>query len=148
MGAGKSSNFETEGWAKTGGERKPMSLTSRLRISGAEMECIECQPNKLLEDLCFTGELKDVAVGVPRSEMGCGLLRGGGCCRVALASEEMEPSSSRTPYAEGLNSSTMVAWRARGGCLVDPFKDGEGWLVVKLELVVDWKKGLMKAGMC
>ena len=93
-------------------------ITSRFRISGAGMECIECQPNKLLEDLCFTGELKDVAVGVPGSEMGCGLLRGGGCCRVALASEEMEPSPSRTPYAEGLNSSTTVAWHARGGCLL------------------------------
>ena len=37
--------------------------------------------------------------------------------------------------ADGLNPSTMVGslgWRSRGGCLVDPFKDGALWLVVKL----------------
>ena len=137
MGAGKSGNFETEGRAEIGGEgseaNEPFAdITSGLRISGAETDGIEGQPNKLLEDLCFTGELKDVAVGVPGSEMGCGLLRGGGRCGVALGSEETELSPGRTPCAEGLNSSTMVAWRARGGCLVDPFKDGADWLVVKL----------------
>ena len=26
----------------------------------------------------------------------------------------------------------MVGWCSRGGCLVDPFKDGADWLVVKL----------------
>lgn len=137
MGAGRSGNFETEARAEIGGEgseaNEPFAdITSGLRISGAETDCTEGQPNKLLEDFCFTGELKDVAVGVPGSEMGCGLLRGGGCCGVALGSEETELPPGRTPYAEGLNSSTIVAWRARGGCLVDPFKDGADWLVVKL----------------
>lgn len=130
MGAGgKSGNFETEGRAEIGGEgseaNEPFAdITSGLRISGAETDCREGQPNKLLEDLCFTGELKDVAVGVPGREMGCGLLRGGGCCGVVLGSEETELLPDRAPYAEGLNSSTMVAWRARGTCLVDPFKGG------------------------
>jgi len=137
MGVGKSGNFETEGRAEIGGEGSEASeffadITSGLRISGAELDCIEGQPNRLLEDLCFTGELKEVAVGVPGREMGCTLSRGGGCCGVALGSEETELSPGRTPYAEGLNSSTMVAWRARGGCLVDPFKDGADWLAVKL----------------
>jgi len=85
-------------------------------MSGAEMDGIEGQPNKLLEDFCFVGELKDVAVGVPGRDMGC-ILRGGGCCGVVL-------SPCRTPSADGLNPSTMVGWRSRGGCLVDPFKDG------------------------
>jgi hypothetical protein len=69
-----------------------------------------------------------VAVGVPGREMGC-ILRGGGCCGVVLASE---PSPGRTPCANGLNPSTKVGWRSRGGCLVDPFKDGADWLVVKV----------------
>lgn len=137
MGAGISGNFETEGRAEIGGEgseaNEPFAdITSGLRISGVEMDCIEGQPNRLFEDLCFTGELKDVPVGVPGREMGSTLLRGGGCCGVALPSEETELLPGRIPYAEGLNSSTMVAWRTRGGCLVDPFKDGADWLVVKL----------------
>jgi len=137
MGVGRSGNFETEARAEIGGEgseaNEPFAdITSGLRISGAETDCTEGQPNKLLEDFCFTGELKDVAVGVPGSEMGCGLLRGGGCGGVALGSEEVELPPGRTPYAEGLNSSTIVAWRTRGGCLADPFKDGADWLVVKL----------------
>lgn len=134
MGVGMSGNFETDGRAEIGGEGSEANeffadITNGLRISGAELDCIEGQPNKLLEDFCFTGELKEVAVGVPGREIGCTLLRGGGCCGVALASEL---SPGRTPCAEGLNSSTMVAWRARGGCLADPSKDGADWLVVKL----------------
>lgn len=94
-------------------------------MSGAEMDGMEGQPNKL-EDFCFVGELKDVAVGVPGRDMGC-ILRGGGCCGVVLAS-----GATVLSPAEGLNPSTMVGWRERGGCLVDPFRDGADWLVDKL----------------
>jgi hypothetical protein len=129
-------NLETEGRAETGGEgseaNEPFAdITSGLRISGAEMDGREGQPNKLLEDFCFVGELKDVAVGVPGRDMGC-TLRGGGCCGVVLASGATVLSPCRTPSADDLNPSTMVGCRSRGGCLVDPFKDGADWLVVKL----------------
>jgi hypothetical protein len=127
-------NLETEGRAETDGEgseaNEPFAdITSGLRISGAEMDGKEGQPNKLLEDFCFVGELKDVAVGVPGREIGC-TLRGGGCCGVVLASETTDPLPGRTLSADGLNPSTRVGWRSRGGCLVDPFKDGADWLVV------------------
>jgi hypothetical protein len=129
-------NLKTEGRAETGGEGSEASepfadITSGLRISGPEMDGREGQPNKLLEDFCFVGEANDAAVGVPGREIGC-TLRGGGCCGVVLASEIMVPFPGRTPSADGLNSSTIVGWRWRGGCLVDPFKDGADWLVVKL----------------
>src|SRR5579863_2174352 len=99
MRASNSGNFETEGRAEIGGEGSEANeafadITNGLRISGAEMTCIEGQPNRL-DDLCFTGKLKGVAVGVPGRDMGNALLRGGGCCGVALTSE---------------------AWRARSGC--------------------------------
>jgi hypothetical protein len=121
-------NLETEGRAETGGEgseaNEPFAdITSGLRISGPEMDGREGQPNKLLEDFCFVGELKDVAVGVPGRDMGC-TLRGGGCCGVVLASGGTRPSPGPTPSADGLNPSTIVGWRERGGCLFDPFKDG------------------------
>ncbi len=73
-------------------------------------------------------------VGVPGREMGC-ILRGGGCWGVELDSEvpwDAEPSPGRIPCADSLNPSTMVGWRSGGGCLVDPFKDGTDWFVVKL----------------
>ena len=119
-------NLETEGRAETGGDGSEASepfadITNGLRISGAEMDGIEGQPNKLLEDFCFVGGLKDVAVGVPGREMGC-ILGGGGYCGVVLAPRTPEVSPDRTP--SGLNPSTRVGWRSRGGCLVDPFKDG------------------------
>lgn len=101
-------------------------MNSGLRISDSEKDCTEGQPNRLFEDFCFVGGLKDVPVGVPGREMGC-TLRGGGFWGVVLASEE--PSPGRT---DGLNPSTMVGWRSGGGYLADPFKDGADWLVVKL----------------
>jgi hypothetical protein len=134
VGVGKSTtlgNLDREGRAETGGEgseaNEPFAdMNSGLRISGSERDCTEGQPNRLFEDFCFVGGLKDVPVGVPGREMGC-ILRGGGCWGVVLASEE--PSPGRT---DDLNPSTMVGWRSGGGYLVDPFKDGADWLVVKL----------------
>ena len=122
-------NFEREGRAEIGGEGSETNerfadITNGLRISGTELDCTEGQPNKAFEDLCFVGGLEDVPVGVPGREMGC-ILGGGGCWGVVLASGVPEG-------ADGLNSSTMVAWRSRGGCLVDPFKDGADWLVAIL----------------
>ena len=118
-------NFETEGRAETGGEgseaNEPFAdITNGLRISGPEMDGKEGQPNKLLEDFCFVGGLKDVAVGVPGREMGC-ILGGGGYCGVVVV--VLAPGTTG-PSVNGLNPSTRVGWRSRGGCLVDPFKDG------------------------
>jgi hypothetical protein len=98
-------NLETEGRAETGGEGSDAKeffaeITSGLRISGAEMDCKEGQPNRVV-DFCFIGELKDVAVGVPGREMGC-ILTGGGCCGVPFpsgVSEAVEPSPGRVPCA-------------------------------------------------
>ena len=131
MGVGESTtlgNFKTEGRAETGGEgseaNEPFAdITSGLRISGAELICTEGQPNRLLEDFCFVGELKAVAVGVPGREMGF-ILRGGGCCGVVLTPGATGPSSGCTPNEDGLNPSTRVGWRSRDGFLIDPFKDG------------------------
>jgi hypothetical protein len=122
-------NFEREGRAEIDGEGSETNelfadITSGLRISGTELDCTEGQPNKLFEDFCFVGGLKDVPVGVPGREMGW-IFGGGGCWGVVLASEVPEG-------ADGLNPSTMVGWRSRGGCVTDPFKDGADWLVVKL----------------
>jgi hypothetical protein len=122
-------NFEREGRAEIGGEGSDTNevfaeITNGLKISGTELDCTEGQPNKLFEDFCFVGGLKGASVGVPGREMGC-ILGGGGCWGVVLASEVPED-------ADGLNPSTMVGWRSRGRCLVDPFKDGADWLVVKL----------------
>ena len=122
-------NFERDGRAEVGGEGSETNelfadITNGLRISGTELDCTEGQPNKLFEDFCFVGGLKDVPVGVPGREMGC-ILGGGGCWGVVLVSEVPEG-------ADGLNPSMVVGWRSRGGCLVDPFKDGADWLVVKL----------------
>ena len=126
-------NLEREGRAETGGEgseaNEPFAdITSGLRISGSERDCTEGQPNRLFEDFCFVGGLKDVPVGVPGRDIGC-ILGGGGCWGVPLASEE--PSPGRVP-CDDLKPSTMVGWRSIGGCLVDPFNDGADWLVVKL----------------
>ena len=103
-------NFEREGRAEIGGEgsetNELFADINGLRISGTELDCTECQPNKLFEDFCFVGGLKDVPVGVPGREMGC-ILGGGGCWGVVLASEVPEG-------ADGLNPSTMVGWRSRG----------------------------------
>jgi hypothetical protein len=123
-------NFEREGRAEIGGEGSETNelfadITNGLRISGTELDCTEGQPKRLFEDFCFVVGLKDVPVGVPGREMGC-ILGGGGCWGVVLASRVPEG-------ADGLNSSTMVRWRSRGRCLVDPFKDGADWLVVKLD---------------
>lgn len=77
-------NFESEGRAEIGGEGSETNelfadITNGLRISGTELDCTEGQPNKLFEDFCFVGGLKeDVPVGVPGREMGC-ILGGGGC---------------------------------------------------------------------
>lgn len=130
-------NFDREGRAEIGGEGSETNelfadITNGLRISGTVLDCAEGQPNKLFEDFCFVGGLKDV--GVPGREMGC-ILGGGGCWGVVLASGVPEG-------ADGLNPSTMVGWRSRGRCLVDRFKDGADWLVVKLtggllELVIE-----------
>ena len=136
-GAGKSAtlgNLDREGRAEIGGEgsdaNEPFAdITSGLRISGSERDCTEGQPNRLFEDFCFVGGLKDVPVGVPGREIGC-ILGGGGCWGVPLASEELSPG--RAPCADCLNPSTMVGWRSIDGCLVEPFKDGADWLVVKL----------------
>jgi hypothetical protein len=122
-------SFEREGRAEICGEGSETNelfadITNGLRISGTELDCTEGQPNKLFEDFCFVGGLKDVPVGVPGREMGC-ILGGGGCWGVVLAPEVPEG-------ADGLNSSVMVGWRSRGKCLVDRFKDGADWLVVKL----------------
>lgn len=122
-------SFEREGRAEIGGDGSETNevfadITNGLRISGTELDCAEGQPNKLFEDFCFVGRLADVPVGVPGREMGC-ILGGGGCWGVVLVSEVPEG-------AYGLNPSTMVGWRSNGGCLVDPFKDGVDWLVVKL----------------
>jgi hypothetical protein len=122
-------NFEREGRAEIGGEGSETNevfadITNGLRISGSELDCTEGQPNRLFEDFCFVGGLKDVPVGVPGREMGC-ILGGGGCCGVVLASEVPES-------ADGLNPSVMVGWRSRGRCLADRFKDGADWLDVKL----------------
>jgi hypothetical protein len=121
-------NFEREGRAEIGGEGSETNevfadITNGLRISGTELDCTEGQPNRLFEDFCFVGGLKDV--GVPGREMGC-ILGGGGCWGVVLAPEVPEGA------VDGLNPSVMVGWRSRGRCLVDPFKDGADWLVVKL----------------
>jgi hypothetical protein len=120
-------NFEREGRAEIGGEGSEINelvadIANGLRISGTELDGTEGQPNKLVEDFCFVGVLKDV--GVPGREMGCSL-GGGGCWGIVLAWEVPEG-------AEGLNPSAMVGWRSRGRCLVDRFKDGADWLVVKL----------------
>ncbi len=115
-------NFGRDERAEIGGDGSEANelfeedITSGLRISGTELDCTEGQPNRLFEDFCFVGGLKDVPVGVPGREMGC-ILRGGGCWGVELASEVPEG-------AGGLKPSAMVGWRSRGGCLVDPFKDG------------------------
>jgi hypothetical protein len=136
-GVGKSitlGNLEREGRAEIGGEgseaNEPFAdITSGLRMSGSVRDCTEGQPNRLFEDFCFAGRLKDVPVGVPGRDIGC-ILGGGGCWGVLLDSEE--PSPGCTP-CDDLDPSTMVGWRSIGGCLVDPFKDGADWLVVKLD---------------
>ena len=74
--------FEREGRAEIGGEGSETNelfadIANGLRISGTELGCTEGQPNRLFEDFCFVGGLKD-AVGVPGREMGC-ILGGGGC---------------------------------------------------------------------
>ena len=113
-------NFEREGRAEIGGEGSKINEffadITMDRISGSELDCTEVQSNKLFEDFCFVGGLKDVPMGVPGSETGC-ILGGGGCWGVVLVSEVPE-------WADGLNPSAMVGWRSRGRCLVDLFNDG------------------------
>ena len=64
--------------------------------------------------------------------MGC-TLRGGGCCGVVLASGASETAVLLPGHMpDGLNPSTIVGCRSRDGCfVVDPFKGGADWLVVK-----------------
>jgi hypothetical protein len=87
-------NFERKGRAEIGGEGSETNevfadITNVLRISGSELDSTEGHPNKLSEDFCFVGGLKDVPVGVPGREMGC-ILGGGGCWGVVLASEVLK----------------------------------------------------------
>ena len=84
-------NFEREGRAEIGGEGSEINeffadITNGLKISGSVLDCTEGQPNKLFEDFCFVGGLKDVPVGVPGRETGC-IFGGGGCWGVVLVSE-------------------------------------------------------------
>ena len=76
-------NFERKGRAEIGGEGSEINevvpdITNGLKILDSELDCTEGHPNKLFEDFCFVGGLKDVPVGVPGREMGC-FLGGGGC---------------------------------------------------------------------